>query len=365
MDRVAQAPGDLTPLDRMIRDRIAATGPIPVHEFMRLCLGHPEHGYYRRRLAIGRSGDFITAPEISQIFGELIGLWSAIVGQSIFKDGQPMLIEIGPGRGTLMADALRALKVVPGYLDRLALHFIEPSPTLAGIQRQTLACAPITPAWHEDFCSVPEGPAVIIANEVIDALPVHQLVRRSGGWRERMVALGPDGQLAFLIDPGAIQLVPPIVAPDSSLLEVRPDSEALVATIAQRARAHPTVTLIIDYGHAATGFGDTLQAVRGHRRADPLAAAGEADLSAQVDFEALARVARRHGLETDGPNPQAAFLGALGIVERAQALMRVAAPAQASAIETGVLRLIDPAGMGSRFKVLGLRPAGLGRLPGF
>lgn len=355
----------LTPLDRIIRDRIAASGPITVHEYMSLCLDHSEHGYYRRRSAIGRTGDFITAPEISQVFGELIGLWSAVAGKMISGDRPLALIEIGPGRGTLMADALRALRIVPAQLDRLSVHLVEPSPALAGVQRQTLKDAPSSPSWHLDLASVPGGPAVIIANEVLDALPIRQLVRRTDGWHERMVALGPDGSLDVVEGAHPIRSAPHRPASEGSLLEIRPEAEGLVAAIARRARIEPTVALLIDYGHAATGFGDTLQAVRGHQRADPFAAAGETDLSAQVDFEALANLARQHGLDAIGPMPQAVFLGGLGIVERAQVLMRGATPEQATTIEAGVLRLIDPGGMGSRFQVLALTGPGIGRLPGF
>lgn len=354
---------DLTPLDRILRQRIAAAGPISVYDYMSLCLGHDEHGYYRCREAIGRSGDFMTAPEISQVFGELIGLWSAAVAETIAPGAPLRLVEIGPGRGTLMADALRARRIVPGRLGRLAVHLVEPSPALAALQRRTLAAGPLVPHWHETLAGVPPGPAIILANEVIDALPVRQLIRRDGRWHERTVGLGEDGALILAVaeepEPGIAT-----AAPEGSLIELRPGVEGLLGAIAERSRAHPTIALLIDYGHAHSGFGDTLQAVARHRSCDPLARAGETDLSAQVDFEALVAAAHAHGLETGGPVPQAAFLGALGIVERAERLMRSATPSQATAIEAGVLRLIDPNGMGSRFKVLALKSAGLGRLPG-
>ena len=354
----------LTPLDRIIRARIATEGPISVHDYMGLCLGHSEHGYYRRREAIGRGGDFITAPEISQVFGELIGLWSATVGEVIAPDTPLRLIEIGPGRGTLMADAMRVLKVAPRLVSRMSVHLIEPSPALTALQQQTLEGRLPRPTWHEDLGEVPSGPAVIIANEVVDAMPVRQLVRRDDGWHERMVAAGSDGALAFTLDrEPATDFA--AAAPCESLIELRPDAERLIGAIAERCRTDPTIALLIDYGHERTGFGDTLQAVSRHQRSDPLARAGETDLSAQVDFEALAATARDHGLDCDGPEPQAAFLGALGVVERTERLMRAATPAKATAIEAGVVRLIDPHGMGSRFKVLALKSPGIGRLPGF
>ncbi len=354
----------LTPLDQIIRAQIAAEGPMSVHDYMALALGHPEHGYYRRREAIGRTGDFITAPEISQVFGELIGLWSAVVAGMIAPGAPRRLIEIGPGRGTLMADALRALKVVPGFLDRLTVYMVEPSPALAAIQRQPLAPSPCHLHWYERLEDVPPGPAVIIANEVIDALPVRQLFRRNGNWHERAVEIADDGLLRFGNASGIATGIA-ATAPEGSILEFRPDAETLIGAIAERSRIAPTVALFIDYGHERSGLGDTLQAVSRHGRSDPLIRAGETDLSAQVDFEAFASMGRAHGLDVEGPVPQAAFLGALGIVERTQRLMSTAAPAQATAVEAGVLRLIDPTGMGSRFKALALKTPGIARLPGF
>ncbi|MFO1173522.1 MAG: SAM-dependent methyltransferase [Hyphomicrobiaceae bacterium] len=353
---------ELTPLDVIIRDRITREGPISVYDFMTLALSHPEHGYYRARPAIGRSGDFITAPEISQTFGEILGLWTAVAAQMAAPEGPLALIEIGPGRGTLMADALRALKVVPGLMSRLSVHLVEPSPALRAEQEKVLANAPVTPHWHERLSDVPLSPSVVLANEVVDALPVRQLVRHSGQWHERVVAIGADGALAFTIgEPVSIGLAS---ATDGDILEMRPDVAAFVGAIAERARSAPTAALLIDYGHERTGVGDTLQAIRHHQRSDPLARAGESDLTAQVDFEALAAAADACGLAVDGPVPQASFLGVLGIVERAERLMRTGSSAQAATIEAGVLRLIDPSGMGSRFKVLGLRSPGIPRLPG-
>jgi SAM-dependent MidA family methyltransferase len=359
------APEGLTPLDELIRARIAREGAISVYEYMALCLGHPEHGYYRRREAIGGLGDFITAPEISQVFGELIGLWCAVIGNAIAPSEPLRLIELGPGRGTLMADALRALKTVTGLADRLCVHLVEPSPALAAIQRNMLATAQASPSWAASLADVPAGPAILIANEVIDALPVRQLVRTGGAWHERLIGLMPDDRLAFLVAERPAEGTPALPAADGSVLEVRPDAEHLFAEIGQRASVHPTVALLIDYGHERTATGDSLQAVRRHQAADPLSGAGQADLTAQVDFEALALLARRYGLDVDGPIPQAVFLGELGIVERAGRLMGSASADQALSIESGVLRLIDPGGMGSRFKVLALRSAGVGRLPGF
>jgi SAM-dependent MidA family methyltransferase len=353
----------LTPLDRLIRERIAREGPVSVYDFIRLALAHPEHGYYRARPAIGAAGDFITAPEISQTFGEIIGLWSAVAGARLASSKPLALIEIGPGRGTLMADALRALKVVPGLLPRLTVHLVEPSPALQAVQQQRLAAAPVSLHWHEELDSVPPGAAVILANEVVDALPVRQLVRAQGAWHERVVALPPDGDVRFDVGPRT-EHDTALLAADGDVLELRPDTAAFLAPMADRARSHPTVALLIDYGHERSALGDTLQAVHSHRRSNPLKRAGEADLTAQVDFEALAACARDLGLAVDGPVPQAAFLGALGIIERAKRLMRDCSPTQAATIEAGVSRLIDPSGMGSRFKVLGLRGAGLPRLPG-
>jgi SAM-dependent MidA family methyltransferase len=370
-----------TPLARKLEEVIARRGPLRVRDFMALCLGDSEHGYYSKQSAIGAAGDFITAPEISQTFGELIGLWAAVVWRQMGAPNPLHLIEVGPGRGTMMRDALRAAATVPGFLDATRALLIEPNETLREVQEATLRGTPARIAHMPPPFAIeetPKGPLILLANEVVDCLPVSQLegVARDGEvhWHERTVGLDGAGRLAFM--PGrcvtrhseAEALLPPPQPGD--VLEQR-DVEWLLRGISAGAPEFPCAALVIDYGHIAFGYGDTLQAVRSHAFEHPLTSPGEADLTAHVDFAALAREARRWSLSpgrpalvVDGPVPQAAFLGSLGIVERASHLM-AANPAKAHAIEAGVARLIAVPGMGERFKAIGIRSAGLQPLPGF
>ena len=284
----------MTPLTRILGTRIKLGGPITIAEYMAEALGHPEHGYYRRRDPLGAAGDFTTAPEIGQAFGELLGLWCADCWEQMGRPRPVRLVELGPGRGTLMADALRAATVMPGFRQAIDLHLVETSPTLRARQRQALGDA--APAWHDRFETVPAGPMLLIANEFFDALPVHQFQATAAGWRERLVALeaGGDGfrpALASAPSPAAALIAPnldPAGLPPGSVVEVAPAGIALAGAIGARLTADGGATVIIDYGHAASAAGDTLQAVRGHRRHPVLAEPGAADLTAHVDFAALA-----------------------------------------------------------------------------
>ncbi|WP_245421992.1 class I SAM-dependent methyltransferase [Rhodoplanes serenus] len=360
----------MSPLADLLRRRIATAGPLPVADYMSLCLGHPEHGYYATRDPFGAAGDFTTAPEISQMFGELLGLWAAAVWQQMGEPSSLRLIELGPGRGTLMADALRAARVLPAFRTALSVHLVETSPLLAGRQRDTLAGAGVPLAWHDDLGAVLPGPAIVLANEFVDALPIRQAVRTATGWRERVVTLAPNGRLAFDLaapDPALAAAVPAALrtSPPDMIVEWR--DEAFVGRLAARVagdRESPGAALIIDYGHTISGAGDTLQAVRGHAFADPLAAPGEADLTAHVDFAALARAAAAAGARVHGPLTQAEFLRRLGIDARA-AQLKASAPAEAAAIDAAVARLLDSGrtGMGALFKVLAVADPALGPLP--
>jgi SAM-dependent MidA family methyltransferase len=343
---------------------------------MELCLGHPLHGYYRKARAIGAAGDFITAPEVSQVFGELIGLWCVVVWDGMGRPSQVRLVELGPGRGTLMCDALRAARALPGFLAAVSVHLVEINPTLRHVQRETLArgesqsgaAGRPAVAWHEALEEVPAGPAIIVANEFLDALPIRQLVRRNDAWHERVVALGADGGLQLASGPivplqgSAARLLATPPAPEGAIAEIRPGEERLLAALA--ARASLLAALIIDYGPAGVAFGDTLQAVRGHAYADPLAEPGAADLTAHVQFAALVVKARAIGLAADGPITQAELLGRLGIVERTVRLMG-ANPARAAEIEAGTQRLMSPGGMGQLFKAVAIHSPVLSALPGF
>jgi NADH dehydrogenase [ubiquinone] 1 alpha subcomplex assembly factor 7 len=357
------APRSATPLAQKLAARIARDGPIGVADYMWACLQDSEHGYYRRQIAIGSGGDFVTAPEISQTFGELVGLWCAVVWQQMGSPNPVRLIELGPGRGTLMRDALRALRLVPEFRAALRVELIESNFALVPSQRATLEDGDVPLQWRAEL-EPGAGPAIVIANEFLDTLPVAQWVFRDGAWLSRCIDLDTEGALAFV--DGALQAnvaVPAGVRPprEGDILESR--AVALADFAGQlAATGAPLAALFIDYGHAQPGLGDTLQAVSAHRYADPLQTPGEADLTSQVDFTEFAAAMSHCGLACDGPVPQGEFLGRLGIIERASRLM-AANPAKAAQIETGIARLMAPGGMGSRFLVLGVRSSDVAPLP--
>jgi NADH dehydrogenase [ubiquinone] 1 alpha subcomplex assembly factor 7 len=360
----------MTPLEREIRRIIATDGPIPVAHYMGLALSHPVHGYYATRDPFGARGDFVTAPEISQMFGELIGLWAVAVWQQMGSPAALHLVELGPGRGTLMADALRASAVVREFRTSAGVHLVETSPFLRRRQEETLTALDVPLAWHRDVADVPAGPTIIIANEFFDALPVNQAVKTADGWHERMVGLADD-RLVFALHPepapGFERLLPASVrtAPVGAVFEWR--SDRIVRELAQRVRRDGGAVLAIDYGHAQSGAGETLQAVGAHRFVDPLAAPGEHDLTTHVDFQALAGAARAAGARVQGPQPQGAFLKALGIAQRAERLKTRATAAQTHDIDAALARLTasGPDAMGDLFKAIAFADPKLGALPGF
>jgi SAM-dependent MidA family methyltransferase len=357
----------MTPLAAGLAARIAREGPIGVADYMQACLHHPVHGYYRQRDAIGRAGDFITAPEISQTFGELIGLWCAVAWQQMGEPARLRLIELGPGRGTLMRDALRAARAAPAFRRALEVHLVETNAALAAQQRALLQDMDVPVAWSEDVdVATCAAPAIVLANEFLDTLPVAQWVYRSSGWHLRSVGIDGEDRLAFVDgapDP-ALHLPAEIegAARAGDIFETR---EAALRTLGETLASlgAPLAAIFIDYGHVAPALGDTLQAVRAHAYDDPLAAPGEADLTAQVDFSSVAAAMARAGLACDGPVTQAEFLGALGIAERGSVLMQ-ANPAKAAAIEGEIARLMAPGGMGTRFHAIGVRSKHLPVLPG-
>ena len=361
-----------TPLALKLKHRIARDGAVSVEDYMHACLYDPEHGYYVKRPAIGAGGDFITAPEISQIFGELIGLWSAVVWQQMGSPERIKLTELGPGRGTLLADALRAARVLPAFLAAVEVELVETNEVLIESQRQALGKAGVPLAWTErlELRHPAPTPTIIIGNEFLDTIPVGHHVLAADGWREQQVTLDAAGRLVFGIGTPCRD---PVISDPASTNQVVPATGAIhefrrsptvLEDIAQRASQAPVASLLLDYGHLRSTFGDTLQAVRDHRFEHPLTSPGEADLTAQVDFHDIAARARSLGLAVDGPVTQAEFLGALGIVERASKLMATN-PASAGSLEIGVARLISPTGMGGRFKAIGLRSQGLQPLPAF
>jgi len=357
------APRAATPLARRLAARIAQDGPISVAAYMQACLQDPEHGYYRRRMAIGGVGDFVTAPEISQVFGELIGLWCAVVWQQMGAPQAVRLIELGPGRGTLLRDALRAARLVPEFRAALSAELVECNVALADLQRTTLGGEDVALRWSAEL-EPGAAPAIVVANEFLDTLPVTQWVFRAGAWHMRCVGLDAAGELTFVDGaPDARITLPSDVGPphDGAVWESR---DAALAGFAGKLTTlgASVAALFIDYGHAQPGLGDTLQAISEHRYTDPLHAPGEADLTSQVDFAAFAHAIGAQRLACDGPVPQAEFLGRLGIIERASRLM-AANPAQAAQIETAIARLIAPGGMGTRFQAVGVRSRDLAPLP--
>lgn len=351
----------MTPLARILQRRIAATGPISVADYMADCLLHPDHGYYATRDPFGVAGDFTTAPEISQMFGELLGL---ALAQAWLDQGAPAsftLAELGPGRGTLMADILRATRDVPGFHAAAKVHLVEASPVLRSAQ--TKALAPRTITHHDTVDTLPDAPLFLVANEFFDALPIRQFQREGTGWRERQIGLDGDRLSFGLTAPLPIRDLAHRLEDtrDGDLIELCPSAPAIMAQIATRIEAHGGAALIIDYGDWRS-VGDTLQAVAAHDHVDPLATPGTADLTAHVDFEVLARTAAP--LTPHLLTPQGLFLERLGITQRAQALaQKLTGDALEAHIEAH-RRLTHPDEMGTLFKVLGLTRADAPDLPG-
>jgi NADH dehydrogenase [ubiquinone] 1 alpha subcomplex assembly factor 7 len=362
----------MTPCEEHLRRRILHEGPLTIADFMGDALGHPQHGYYITRDPFGRAGDFTTAPEISQMFGELIGLWCAEVWQQMGAPDKLHLVEIGPGRGTLSADLLRAGKRLPGFLKASDLHLVETSPVLRDVQARSLERAPVPVSWHSDIATLPEdAPLLIVANEFFDALPIRQIQRVQGGWRERLLTIDPRNHaLALTLSPGPSVLEPLI---DKSLrdhakvgrvVELAPLSWRIAADLGARLVAQGGAGLIIDYGYSGPATGDTLQAVKAHKPCGVLETPGEADLTAHVDFTALAKAATEAGARVSPLRTQGDFLRGLGIEIRAQNLMKAASGAGAKQIESARDRLIGADGMGTLFKVLGLAGPMTPLLPG-
>ena len=356
-----------TPLAHILGDRIRRQGPIRIDDYMSACLWDPQYGYYATRQPLGAAGDFVTAPEISQIFGELIGLWATVVWRDWLGRPQPFtLAELGPGRGTLMRDMLRATATIPGFHANLHCQLVEASTPLIAAQKSTLSQCGVPMSWGPNMSGA-RAPAIVIANEFFDAMPLDQWVKSERGWARRSVELDDNCELQFATHP-TTSMRPDLDQrfPDAAIGAISESQrpEVILGDIGALNHVGPVVALIIDYGHEKTTSNDTLQAVRQHQHEHPLTSPGEADLSAQVDFEELAAEARKVGLVADGPITQAEFLGRLGIIERASQLM-AANPQKAASIETDVARLLAPNGMGTRFKVLALRTPSLPSLPGF
>jgi SAM-dependent MidA family methyltransferase len=338
-------------LERLLAEMIAAEGPMRIDRYMSLCLGHPQHGYYITRDPLGETGDFITAPEVSQVFGELIGIWAAGAWGAMGQPDRFMLVELGPGRGTLMADVLRTLrKAAPACAAAAQLHLVETSTALRARQQAAVGHA----TWHDRLEDVPDAPMILIANEFFDALPIRQWECRGGRWRERVIGLENDRLTLGL---GAEVLGPP--GREGDILEPAPAREEIARHIGQRLAAHPGAALVIDYGHLVPAPGDTLQAMRQHRFVPITETPGEADLTSHVDFAALARAFAAGGGIVHPGLTQRHFLFAMGLEQRINQLAAKADAATAATLHRQMARLADEDQMGNLFKVLGVTSPGL------
>ncbi len=356
----------MTHVVQHLKDLIRADGPITVAEFMRIALTARGDSYYRSRDPLGAAGDFVTAPEVSQIFGELIGLWCADVWRQLGAPKKFSLVELGPGRGTLMKDALRAARVVPGFLDSVSVVLVEVSEALRRVQRDTLPALPVH--WCDRFDDIDDshGPMIVVSNEFFDALPVHQFVRTQAGWAERCVGLNAAGELMFGASAGGATAVPNVLrdAAVGSIVEIAPARVAVAQVVGERIVSSGGAMLAIDYGFAGPAVGDTLQAVKAHRFVDVLSEPGAADLTSHVDFTALREAVAVGGARVCPLTAQGDFLKALGAEARVAALKARANVAQAADLDAALHRLTAGDAMGSLFKVLcavapaSLQPAG-------
>lgn len=342
----------MTDCANLLRDRIRASGPVPVDEYMETALAHPEYGYYRSAAAIGREGDFVTSPEISQMFGELVSMWLADLWQRAGSPNPVLLVELGPGRGTMMADMLRAARSVRGFHEALRPMLVEIHPGLRARQEALLAGE--NADWYATLDEVPQGMALLVANEFFDALPIRQYVMGGSGWRERLVGLDKADQFCFMegkqVNDAAKHLPEARVG---AIVERCPVAEQTVRRIATRLKNCGGAALLVDFGYAnPDAIGDTLQAVQRHAYAHALAQPGQSDLSAHVNFAALAQVAEEEGALASPVVPQGAFLERLGLGARMKALALGKPESARRSLEADRLRLAES--MGRVFKVMAL-----------
>lgn len=349
----------MTQLDTLVRDMIAAEGPISVARFMQLALQHPEHGYYVRGCPVGASGDFITSPEISQMFGEMIGLWCAQMWLQMESPQPFVLLELGPGRGTLMADALRATARVPGFHQAMQLYLLESNETLRAEQTEKLKGH--DPKHITDLGQLPALPVIAIANEFFDAMPVHQYRRSDKGWCEVMIG-AENGALVFTQNCQNAPLPLPDVL---DFYEVSPVSISLTQQLASHIAAHNGTALVVDYGYQTPSGHNTVQAVSGHKTVDMLEEIGARDITAHVDFSALKIAAEKQGATASAVVGQGAFLKNLGIDIRARQLKMMGGLDQSYQIEADVQRLTDETQMGTLFKVMAFSNKSQKDIPGF
>jgi len=354
-------------LTDIIRRLILTNGPVTVSDYMDICLGHPEFGYYKKQDPFGDQGDFITAPEISQMFGELIGLWAVFVWQQMGQPKHFNLVELGPGRGTLMMDALRAAKKNQAFLAAMVLHFVETSPTLCQIQKQTML--PFTVRHLKNVGQIPDGPLIVIANEFFDALPIRQFQFLNGRRYERMIGLDDKQQFCFMLNPNPVDRGAGLgfdkSIDDNAIYEVSPAGQSVMNDLTKRIQSFGGTVLTIDYGYQGSALGGTFQAIYKHKFHDPLRLPGDADLTAHVDFSALAQVAGEHPLTVSKVTTQRDFLLQMGIQERAQMLATYADKKTKAALQLAMKRLIDDDQMGELFKVMAITSKNIKIVPGF
>lgn len=354
----------MTPLAKKIAHLIEQAGPLPISDYFALCLADPEFGYYRTREPFGRSGDFITAPEVSQLFGEMIGVFLVHAWQAQGAPETVQLVEIGPGRGTLMADALRVLeRLAPDLYRSAGIHLVETSERLRNVQRQTLVRIKDRITWHTAFEAIPPGFTLMVANELFDAIPIRQFVKTADGFRERVVGLDAQGALVFGAGTGGLDpaLLPggQTRVPEGEIFEISPARSAVMQAVSEKIVRDGGTALVLDYGHLVSGYGDTLQAVYRHVFDPPLARPGEADLTSHVDFQSLAEAALSVGAHVHRPMSQGEFLVGLGLVERAGALGAGRDALTQAAIRDAVNRLAGEGEgrMGQLFKTLAVSSA--------
>lgn len=355
----------MTALKERLKKLIANAGPLSISDYMASCLFDPESGYYTNRQPFGADGDFITAPEISQMFGELVAVWAYSTWVALGRPMPATLTEIGPGRGTLMVDMLRTLdRLDPSFVTRIRVSMVEASPRLTEIQQKKLGGTRARPTWFANVADLPDVPLLIVGNELFDAIPVRQFVKTVHGWRERMVTTDDNGELCFAIGASSLDpsLLPPEDVDEGTIVEVAPARSALMQDIASHIARNGGFGLFFDYGSLTSGYGDTLQAMQKHGYDDVLAHPGEADLTTHVDFDALARIAQSQGLATRMMT-QGEFLLGMGILERAGVLGSRADETTRERLRSEVERLAGPEAMGELFKVLMIAPRGTNMLP--
>lgn len=356
-----------SPLMALIAEHIHRHGPMPVHDYMQHCLTHPTYGYYTAQQPFGTDGDFITAPEITSLFGELLGVWALLQWQQMGQPNAWQFMECGPGRGLLMRDALRAMqRLCSDCLQTMQLCLVEVSPLLRMQQKEALSSYDITLNWQSSPMPLSPLPTIMLANEYLDALPIRQYVLTEQGWCERCVDLAEDAQdFCFVAGRAA---TPPFRLPEATIgdvVEYCPEAHALMQHCALHAASHPFYALCIDYGYGNHGWGESLQAVRRHQPCDALEQPGLCDLTAHVDFARLADTASLHGAAIHGPISQSVFLQRLGIRERTEQLCEMATPRQKQLLRASTHRLIAPEEMGQLFQVMAISSSSLPPPAGF